>query len=207
MLPIETEVKFHLADPPAMRSRLIGLGALSSGRIPERNIRFENDTGDLQRRRSLLRLRQDLKATLTYKSPPVQADPEFKQLVEFEVEVADFEAMQRILIALGFRPQQRYEKQRETLRIGHTAFCVDALPYGDFIEIEGPAEEIRAYAHHLGLSWERRILLTYLEMFEIIKSHHGLNFSDLTFANFNGVPLNLATCVPMMEAESRPVTG
>ncbi len=207
MLPIETEVKFHLPDPPAMRSRLIGLGALSSGRTPEHNIRFENDTLNLLRHRTLLRLRQDLTATLTYKSPPAKTDPDFKQFVEIEVEVSDFEAMQRILHALGFRPQQRYEKQRETLRLGCTAFCVDTLPYGDFIEIEGPREEIRDYAIRLGLSWDRRILLTYLKMFEIIRSFHGLNFADPTFQNFNGVLVNLTACLPLMEAGRRPGSG
>ncbi|MFO7708115.1 MAG: class IV adenylate cyclase [Desulfobacterales bacterium] len=203
MLPIETEVKFHLPDPPATRSRLIGLGALSSGRAPERNIRFENDALGLLRRRALLRLRQGPTAILTYKSPPARADPEFKQFVEIEVEVADFEAMQQILIAVGFRPQQRYEKQRETLKLGHTAFCVDGLPFGDFIEIEGPRDEIRGYASRLGFRWERRILLNYLEMFEIIKSFHGLEFSDPTFENFSGVQVDLAACLPMMEAGRR----
>lgn len=207
MLPIETEVKFHLADPPAMRSRLIGLGALSSGRSPERNIRFENDGLHLLQGRSLLRLRQARTATLTFKSPPAQADPEFKQLIEIEVEIADFEAMQRILIALGFRPQQRYEKERETLRLERTAFCMDALPFGDFLEIEGPREEIRDYAARLGLSWDRRILLNYLEMFEIITSFHGLCLADLTFDNFNGVCVNMAACLPMMEAGRRPLSG
>lgn len=207
MLPIETEVKFHLADPPAVRTRLTGLGALSSGRAPEHNIRFENDALGLLSQHALLRLRQDLTATLTYKSPPAESDPEFKQLVEIEVEVANFEAMRQILHALGFRPQQRYEKQRETLRLGRTAFCMDALPYGDFIEIEGPREEIRDYALRLGLRWDRRILLTYLEMFEIIKSFHGLDFVDPTFANFNGIRIDLAACLPMMEAGRRPVSG
>jgi adenylate cyclase, class 2 len=207
MFPIETEVKFHLPDPAAMRSRLIGLGALSSGRAPERNIRFENDAIGLLRHRAMLRLRQGPTATLTYKSPPDQADPEFKQLVELEVGVADFEAMEKILIALGFRPQQRYEKQRETLRLGCTAFCMDTLPFGDFLEIEGPREEIRDYAGRLGLSWDRRILLTYLEMFEIITSFHGLKLADLTFDNFNGVAVNLTACLPMLEAGRRPASG
>lgn len=207
MFPIETEVKFHLPDPPAMRSRLIGLGARSSGRTPERNIRFENNAIGLLRRRALLRLRQARKATLTYKTPPAQPDPEFKQMVEIEVEVADFEAMRRILIALGFRPQQRYEKERETLRLGRTVFCMDALPFGDFLEIEGPCEEIRDYAGRLDLSWDRRILMTYLEMFEIIRSFHGLKAADLTFESFNGVCVDLAACLPIMEADRRSASG
>jgi len=207
MPPIETEVKFHLVDPPAMRARLIDLGAQSSGRTLERNLYFDTEARDLRRHRFLLRLRQDRRATLTFKSPPAETDPGFKQLVELEVEVGDFEATQRILHALGYRPQHAYEKQRETLRLGRTAFCVDALPYGDFLEIEGPRGEIRDYAGRLGVSWDRRILLTYLEMFAIIKTRLGLNFEDATFNNFNGIDVSLAGCLPIMETGCRPVSG
>jgi adenylate cyclase class 2 len=207
MPPIETEVKFHLVDPPAMRARLIDLGALSSGRTLERNVCFDTEAHDLRRHKSLLRLRQDRRVTLTFKSPPAETDPGFKQLVELEVEVGDFEAMRRILHAVGFRPQHAYEKQRETLRLGRTAFCVDTLPYGDFLEIEGPRGEIRDCAGRLGVDWDRRILLTYLEIFAIVKSRLGLNCEDATFDNFNGIDVCLADCLPMMETGRRPASG
>jgi adenylate cyclase class 2 len=127
-LPIETEVKFHLIDPSVVRARLLALGARSLGRSFERNIRFEDAGKNLIRTKSLLRLRQDRKVTLTFKSPPADPDPAFKQLIELEVEVADFDAMQRILASLGYHPEQVYEKWRETLTLDPPTFCLDALP-------------------------------------------------------------------------------
>jgi adenylate cyclase class IV len=72
MNPVETEVKFHLPDPPAVRTRLLSLGARSLGRSHERNIRFENEAKGLRRAGNLLRLRRDRKSTLTYKCAPAQ---------------------------------------------------------------------------------------------------------------------------------------
>jgi adenylate cyclase class 2 len=199
MNSVETEVKFHVPDPPAMRARLLSLGARSLGRSREHNIRFENETMGLRRAKNLLRLRRDRKCTLTFKCAPAQADPEFKQFTELEVEVSDCDTMRTILAALGFHPEQVYEKWRETLVLDDTAFCLDDLPFGNFLEIEGPKEQIRGFAGRLDLEWSRRILLNYLEIFEIIRADRGLSFSDVTFANFTGLVLDLTSFLPRME--------
>jgi|WetSurMetagenome_2_1015567.scaffolds.fasta_scaffold99796_2 adenylate cyclase, class 2 len=204
MNPVETEVKFHVPDPPAVRAKLLSLGARSLGRSHEHNIRFENAVKDLRRGRNLLRLRRDRKSTLTYKCAPAQADPEFKELTELEVDVSDFDTMRRILAALGFHPEQVYEKWRETLVLDHTAVCLDELPFGNFLEIEGPKEQIRGVAARLALEWDRRILLNYIEIFEILRADQGLSFADVTFANFTGLALDLTPFLPRMEA-GRPV--
>jgi adenylate cyclase class 2 len=200
MNPVETEVKFHVPDLPAVRANLLSLGARSLGRSHESNIRFENEAKGLRRAGNLLRLRRDRKCTLTYKCAPAQADPEFKQLTELEVEAGDFDTMRHILACLGFHPEQVYEKWRETLVLDHTAFCLDELPFGSFLEIEGSKEHIRGFAGRLALEWGRRILLNYLEIFEIIRADRGLCFSDVTFANFTGLALDLTPFLPRMEA-------
>jgi adenylate cyclase class 2 len=200
MNSVETEVKFHVPDPPAVRAKLLSLGARSLGRSHERNIAFENEAKGLRCARNLLRLRRDRKSTLTYKCAPAQADPEFKQFTELEVEISDFDTMRLILASLGFHPEQVYEKWRETLVLDHTAFCLDDLPFGNFLEIEGPKEHIRGFAGRLALDWGRRILLNYLEIFEIIRADQGLSFSDVTFANFTGLALDLTSFLPRMEA-------
>jgi adenylate cyclase class 2 len=199
MHPVETEVKFHLADPVALRSRLLAIGAHSLGRVLELNIRFEDESRNLARNQCLLRLRQDRKSSLTYKSVPVDADPAFKQLHELEVEVADFDAMQRILMCLGFRPEQTYEKWRETLVADQTSFCLDTLPFGEFLEIEGSKEAITRFSERLGLDWNRRILLNYLEIFDRIRARYHLPFRDVTFGNFAGVSVYLDALLPNLE--------
>jgi adenylate cyclase, class 2 len=208
MPAVETEVKFHVANPVDLRAKLLAIGARSFGRALELNIRFEDEGRNLLRTHSLLRLRRERKATLTYKSVPADADPAFKQLNELEVEVADFDTMQRILVCLGFRPEQTYEKWRETLVLDQTSFCLDTLPFGDFLEIEGSKDAIVRFAERLGLVWSRRILLNYLEMFELIRRRHNLLFRDATFGNFTDASIQLETMLPLMEARAhQPSAG
>ena len=200
MVPVETEVKFHLADPDAMRARLTALGARSLGRSHERNIRLEDEGRSLIHRKCLLRLRRDRKTILTFKSLPADADPAFKQLIETETDVSDFDAMLRILAALGFHPEQVYEKWRETLVLDKTTFCLDALPFGDFLEIEGSREAIMAFAGRLGLDWPRRIVLNYLEIFDCLRKRHCLPFRDVTFENFAPQAVCIDSVLHVLEA-------
>jgi adenylate cyclase, class 2 len=197
---IETEVKFHLPDPAAVRNRLLALGAGSLGRCCERNLRLDDPDRRLARARSLLRLRQDRACTLTFKSVAPEADPAFKQMVELEVQVSDFARMRALLAALGFQPVQTYEKWRESFRLDDTTFCLDELPYGHFLEIEGRREAIVAFGNRLGLQWEKRILLTYLDIFERLRRRYSLPFEDPTFERFKGLSVDLTPLLPDMEA-------
>ena len=184
---LEIEVKFYLSDTDLIRNRIIELGAASMGRVFETNIRFEDADKNLIQKKSLLRLRKDTKTTLTFKSEPPVKDNQFKAMRELEVEVNDFSTMKYILESLGFQKEQIYEKWRETFVLHDTVVCVDTLPFGDFIEIEGQKEAIRQAAADIGLEWEKRILLNYLELFENIKRKLNLSFSDITFNNFENV--------------------
>jgi adenylate cyclase class 2 len=66
------------------------------------------------------------------------------------------------------------------------------MPYGDFLEIEGQKEEIIKYSSLLGLDWEKRILLNYIELFDILKKSLGLPFSDVTFENFKNIRIDFS---------------
>ena len=206
MMGREIEVKFHLSDESTIRDRLLALGAGSNGRAFETNIRFEDDGRSLIRRRSLLRLRKDRKTTLTFKSSPPEKNPDFKVFHELEVEVNDFDTMVEILGKLGYHREQVYEKWRETFRLEHTLFCIDTMPYGSFLEIEGEKGKIRRFADLLQLDWRCRILENYLRIFELLKDRLGLPFSDLTFRNFSGLKLDLSSHLDMLVAE-KPYDG
>ncbi len=190
MEPLEIEVKFYLEDRNAVRETILDLGAESRGRFFESNIRFEDRDKSLVKRRCLLRLRRDDRVRLTFKSEPEEKDPRFKVYRELETEVGDFETMESILAALGFFPDQRYEKYRETLVLEDTQFCLDEMPFGDFLEIEGAKDEILKMVAALRLNWKERILFNYLKMFETIKQKEELRFNDLTFDNFEGVSVD-----------------
>jgi adenylate cyclase class 2 len=108
-----------------------------------------------------------------------------------EVRVDDFEMMHKILKQLGFHREQTYEKWRETLDLNQTQFCLDEMPYGIFLEIEGPPLDIKRFAAQLGLPWERRILMNYLQIFKLLKGRLKLDFNDVTFDNFSSIEVNL----------------
>jgi adenylate cyclase class 2 len=209
MSDLEIEVKFFLPDPAPIRGRLRALGAEpESEPVFERNLRFENAAGDLRRRRALLRLRRDRSARLTYKGPPGAAGAELAGAVkvfrELEVSVSDFEGTRAILEAVGFSVVQSYEKWRQTFAIDGAECCVDILPFGAFLEIEGPPETIRSVSRRLELPWRRRILANYLALFDAVRDARGLPFSDLAFAHFEGRSVDAAAVIRGFEAGDGP---
>jgi len=199
----ETEVKFYLQDIDQIRTRIAELGATFMGRAFETNIRFEDAEKTLIQKKSLLRLRKGANITLTFKSEPPFKDNQYKILKEFEVEVSDFDTMEHILKALGFKEEQVYEKWRETYVLDDTQLCLDTMPYGNFLEIEGKKEAIQPLASRIGLLWEKRILLNYLAIFDILKRQLNLSFYDVTFSNFNDTRFDMAQYLNMIEADAR----
>jgi adenylate cyclase class 2 len=202
--PVEVEVKFQVMDIGGLRRQIAASGAVCRGRVFETNLRLDNADGILSGGAALLRLRQDNRTTLTFKSKPPVADAEFKVHNEYEVEVNDFEMMKRILKKIGFTPQQTYEKWRETFILDGTCLCIDSMPFGDFLEIEGSPTGIKNVASRLGLVWQQRILMNYLQIFGIIKEHFNLPFRDVTFENFATVSLNFGPLIEKMRVK-RPV--
>jgi adenylate cyclase class 2 len=189
---IEIEVKFFLADPQQVKTILLGLGAKPSPRVFETNVRYEDADASFIRRKMLLRLRRTgAKTTLTLKTRPPKPDPDFKMHRELEVEVSDFDTMDAMLKDLGYRQAQCYEKWRQTLALGDVTVCLDSLPFGEFLEIEGPKPAIFQVSHRIGLAWRRRILFNYLEIFEALKQAHHLPFADVTFENFKNASVDI----------------
>lgn len=199
MKSLEIEVKFIIADMDAIRAGILSLGAEPRGNGFETNIRFDDEAMHLTQGKKLLRLRQDGRCRLTVKSPPEDADTEFKIFRELEVEVSDSQTMIAILEQLGFYPRQVYEKQRETYLFNHTELCLDTLPYGHFLEIEGRKDDIRQAAGAIGLNWEKRITANYLSLFAILQKQLNLPFEDITFENFRGMGINRSLMQELLE--------
>ncbi len=198
---LEIEVKFHIARPQAIRQAIQALGAVSTGRHFEHNLRLETKDGQLKKKGALLRLRQDRKSVLTYKARPGSGeDDQYKVFTEYETEVSDFSATCSILEALGFYPAQIYEKWREVFQLNQTHLCLDEMPYGHFLEIEGEKESIQAIAKQLDLRWERRILSNYLAIFDMLKREKQLRFSHLSFDNFETVNIDISQYLHRLEA-------
>jgi len=181
----EIEVKFFVRSLAALEERLRGLGAvLESPRIFEANLRFDTPERALEKKRCVLRLRQDQCARLTFKGP-ASASSEANERQEIEIEVSDFAAARRLLKALGYEVSAMYEKYRTTYHWNGLEVVLDELPYGCFVEIEGPgAAALRAAADQLQLRWDARIATSYLGLFDRFCSKRNLRLIELSFANF-----------------------
>ncbi|MGD9246514.1 MAG: class IV adenylate cyclase [Desulfobacteraceae bacterium] len=197
---LEVEVKFHINQPETAVQNLTRIGAVAQPRVFETNLRFEDRGHTLKASHKLLRLRQDKACRLTYKSKPPQSDSQCKVYRELEVEVVDFDTMRAILQELGYHTAQIYEKWRQVWRWKDVEICLDTMPYGTFLEIEGPQESIKSTAGRLHLSWKKRILENYLAMFEALRTHYYLPFKDVTFSNFKNCCADISPIIKRFEA-------
>ena len=201
---LEVEVKFLVNSHSPVRKRLLSLGAaIKAPRVYEVNVRFDTPDEAMTRRQELLRLRQDRSAWLTYKGrSESDLTSEAKVREEIEVEVDDFGRMSMILGRLGLVPVQTYEKYRETFHWNDVEIVLDELPFGNFIELEGDEEGLKAAAAALGLNWSDRILANYLALMSLARQSFDLPFSDLTFDNFRDNPVDMAGILPLCRFEA-----
>lgn len=187
----ELEVKFLVYDLASVRTRLEQMGArLEQPSCNELNLRFDTVHGALARGGKTLRLRQDTQARLTYKGP-ASSQGGARLRTEIEFVVSDFEAAQAFIEALGYQVAMIYEKRRATYQIDDLHISLDELPYGDFVEIEGQAPEtIQAASQQLGLDWTASVAESYAMLFDRVKAVRGLEFRDLSFANFQDLEIS-----------------
>lgn len=177
---IEVEKKFRLTkrQRDAVLKRLPALGAALESEDFEENTLFNGKP--LEAGSCVLRLRRvGRKATLTYKKA-LPGTSSIKQRREEETAVADPEAMEAILVALGFTPVLVYEKRRQTWRLGNTEIVIDVLPFGLFMEIEGRVSDIRAVERKLGFKGLKAENATYPQL----TAKHGKVYDGLIEARF-----------------------
>jgi len=179
LVGLEIEVKFAVVDFGPLRARLQGAGAVFLSRVFEENEVYDAPGGELRAKGVLLRLRRDAKARLTLKLPCGDEAPAgFKTRKELETTVGDFGVAAAIFGHLGYVASLRYEKMRETWRYADALVCLDQLPYGLFVEIEGTPETIAMAAAALGLGMQDASTASYLDLFHAHLDAKGLARSD-----------------------------
>lgn len=190
-MPIEIEKKYRLSKKQRdeVLQRLPEIGATRQGEEFEVNTLYAGN--DLEPGRAVLRLRRvGKRGILTYKErAPSRSDVKHQR--EDETAVADPEAMELILDALGFTPAVIYEKRRETWTLneagkretgkrekrtaGASEIVIDELPFGLFMEIEGSEENIRDVESKLAIKRLRTEHATYPQLtLKHGKDHDGV---------------------------------
>lgn len=182
--PTEIEVKLRIADLPIILARLSRIGAVSHGRVFERNTLFDTPHSDFWRTGRLIRVRIEkpapghgipggqAKAVLTAKgpaSPEPKASrkkrPRYKERAERELILPAQSVFARKLPALGLRPAFRYEKFRTSFAYRGLHLDLDETPVGIFLELEGDPQAIDRAAKALGFSSGDYLRATYWNLY------------------------------------------
>ena len=184
----EIEVKFYVSDLRTIIASLIKLNAeLKYPRVHEVNLRFDTPDKELSSRYQVLRLRQDSRTRLTFKGPATNEQGISKRQ-EIEFAVSDLDSAKDLLKALGYDIFMMYEKYRTTYILDQCEIVLDEMPFGKFVEIEGPdAETIKQTAGLLGLNWDTGCSESYMTLFETFKNNRHKTMNDLSFAAFDGL--------------------
>lgn len=183
MAGTESEVKVRVGRPEAARARLQACGAtLARARHFEDNLLLDDARGSLVAAGLVLRVRRTQgspdgggEAQLTFKGPR-RVEGGIKTREEIELGVSDADALQLVLERLGYRPGFRYQKYRETWRLGPVEVVIDETPIGCFLEIEGPLEAIPAAAERLGYGAQDYVLEPYVALFRAAGGHGDMVF-------------------------------
>ena len=189
----ELEIKYYVQNLRTIENCLQNLGALvKQPRTHEINLRFDTPGGELGRTMRVLRLRRDTAARLTYKGPARSVDG-VRARKEIEFVVSDFDAARTLFELLGYQVVMVYEKYRAEYDLDGVLVTLDEMPYGDFVEIEGPdSSSIHETNQRLALDWDARISESYVMLFNRLKAELALDFRDLTFENFKGLEITAA---------------
>lgn len=187
----EIESKFYIRDLPRIEAALKQLGAeCVVPRTYEFNVRFEDPTGSLRQSGKVLRLRHYDDNRITFKGPGEIVDGALSR-VELEIVIDNFDTALKIIQALGYHPSAVYEKFRGLYRLEGALIALDELPYGNFVEIEGPSPEaIKEIAVKLGIKAQYAIPASYMGLFEHIKKTKNLPARFLTFKEFQDIQVS-----------------
>lgn len=167
-MALEYELKYLNPDLDGLRGRLEVIGAMKvAGPYYEENLVFDYEDRSLKAQGILLRLRQKggKDAVLTVKRPSdADQDSRLKVLEEHETKVSDFEATRMVLETLGYAVAFRYDKVREKWHLNGVDICMDTLPFGDFVELEGPEQNVCIVAEKTGLDGCETTKATYHQL-------------------------------------------
>ena len=170
---IESELKIQVTDLVGVRERLQATDAvLVHAPLRELNLLFDSRDRELSTAGRVLRLRTiGDRQLLTFKGP-ARFLGRIKQREELELELNDAVSMVAILERLGYQELLRYEKDRETWRVGAVTVTLDHTPLGDFAEIEGSETELDRIAVLIGLDPLSAVRGSYPSLWRDYRSHH-----------------------------------
>ena len=162
----EVEAKYKIDEFSALISKLDALEADFLGKFEQTDTFFDRETGEIKHSGCGLRIRRQVVLTrgsealhdediVTFKGAVLE-NCQAKKRAEYETQVDDADALERIFAGLGYRPVVVIQKHRSSYRLGDARVELDELPLiGRFVEIEAPsAERVCEVTKMLGITAE-----------------------------------------------------
>lgn len=134
----EIEIKLRVNNLKELEKKLTEKGLVISKEISQHDVIYSNNGveifNSMKEGDNIIRIRrQDGEAILNLKQ---QKSGEMDNL-EYETQVVDPEAMNEILLKLGWKPVVEVKKIRKRGKLGEYEICLDRVEQlGDFIELE-----------------------------------------------------------------------
>ena len=148
---IEIEKKYRVtrARLDEIEASIVSYGAEYRGEAFEENTLFANK--ELRESGAIVRIRKtDRGSSITFKQRQDSLS-DAKHHLEYESEIGDAENVRALLEGRGLRAVLVYEKKRKTYRLRNFEIVLDELPFGIFMEIEGPLTAIAEAEILLGI--------------------------------------------------------
>ncbi len=178
-MSIEIEKKYRLNSErlDLLVEELTAAGGVFEGEDFEENTIY---SGPVLQEGGIIRIRktQD-RSVLTFKRR-VESRSDAKHQIEYETEISDAGATDKLIRELGLVPRIVYEKRRKTWRLRKVEIVLDELPFGLFMEIEGSITSIREAEMLLGID----DLLVEPETYPRLTAQLGRTVNDVIEARF-----------------------
>ena len=175
----EIEAKFKVDSLEEVEKKLKDLGAEFLEEQFQSDDHYDDENATLTNSDRCLRLRKQVAGEytryfITFKGAKEQSN--FKKRQEIEIEIADADSTEKLLTALGYDKTLSVEKKRRLWQFHGCEIALDNLQLlGDFVEIEGPDDEIIAEVQKiLGLENLSHIPKSYASLI-VDKLRHQIN--------------------------------
>ncbi len=181
---VEKEIKFSVEDINSLINRLKEKKAKFISSSFQRTTRFDTPSKELEKQGKFLRTRSGHKNIMTLKINNRSQNNLFEsQEIEFETD--HIEKIRDILNEIGFSKELIMEKYRVNMELDGVDISIDELPFGFFIELEGEEDKIFELAKKLGFDLNKKIVVTYWDLFEIYKRENNKEYlgENIVFEN------------------------
>ena len=101
---------------------------------------------------SVIRVREEGEKKYVTLKRSNQAPGKYNSREEIELMISDVGSVKRIFEILGLTNKYYYEKKRATTNVGNCVVCLDSIArLGEFVEVEGEANNIEGVLEGFGL--------------------------------------------------------